>query len=71
MIPFDIEAVYDHGSLKLPRELPLRDGQTVTITVHAVDSAVQRLVGLVPWHGSVEDLDALIECEDNDPLEGS
>lgn len=71
MNQLEIEAVYEHGTLKLPRELPLQEGQKVTITVHPVGSAVERLVGSVPWHGSIEDLDALIQSDDNDPLEVS
>jgi predicted DNA-binding antitoxin AbrB/MazE fold protein len=30
----EIEAVYEHGTLKLSRELPLVEGATVTITIH-------------------------------------
>ena len=30
----EIEAVYENGTLKLPRELPLQEGQKVTITIH-------------------------------------
>jgi len=65
----DIEAIYEQGTLKLPHELPLQEGQKVTITIHPTGSAVKRLVGLVPWHGSQEDLDYLILSEENDPLE--
>ncbi len=65
----DIEAIYEHGTLRLPQELPLQEGQKVTITIHPTSSAVKRLVGLVPWHGSQEDLDYLILSEENDPLE--
>jgi predicted DNA-binding antitoxin AbrB/MazE fold protein len=64
-----IEAVYEKGTLKLTRELPLQEGQKVTITIHPAGSPVKRLVGLVPWHGSREDLDQLILSEENDPLE--
>ena len=39
----EIEAVYENGTLKLPRELPLAEGQKVTITIHPTGSAVQRL----------------------------
>jgi predicted DNA-binding antitoxin AbrB/MazE fold protein len=67
----DIEAVYERGTLKLPRELPLQEGQKVTITIHPTGEAVKRLVGLVPWHGSQEDLDYLILSEDNSSLETS
>jgi hypothetical protein len=51
--------------------LPLQDGQKVTITIHPVGSAVDRLVGSVPWHGSIEDLDYLIMSDDNSTLEES
>ncbi len=67
----DIEAVYEHGTLKLPHELPLHEGQKVAITIHATGGGVKRLVGLVPWHGSQEDLDYLILSEDNSSLDGS
>ncbi len=65
----DIVAIYEHGTLKLPHKLPLQEGQKVIITIHPTGSAVKRLVGLVPWHGSQEDLDYLILSEENDPLE--
>lgn len=71
MEKLEIDAIYERGLLKLPRELPLQEGQKVTITIHPSDTAVKRLVGLVPWHGSREDLDLLILSEDNDPLEAS
>jgi predicted DNA-binding antitoxin AbrB/MazE fold protein len=71
MNPLNIEAVYQQGTLKLPAPLPLQEGQKVTITIHPVGSAVDRLVGSVPWHGSVEDLDALIMSPENDPLEAT
>ena len=71
MNALEIDVVYENGALKLPRELPIPDGQKVRITIHAMGSAVQRLVGSVAWPGSVEDLDTLIHSEDNDPLEAS
>jgi predicted DNA-binding antitoxin AbrB/MazE fold protein len=65
----DIEAVYQHGTLKLPHELPLSDGQKVRITIHATGRAQRRARGLIQWKGSLEDLDNLILGEDCDPLE--
>jgi predicted DNA-binding antitoxin AbrB/MazE fold protein len=29
----EIEAAYENGTLKLPRELPLQEGQRVTLTI--------------------------------------
>src|SRR5688500_13761069 len=37
-----IEAVYAGGVLKLPRELPLEEGQTVTITIHPPSGVAER-----------------------------
>ena len=71
MNQINVEAIYEHGTLKLPQELPLQDGQKVTITIHPVGRAVERLAGSVPWHGSVEDLDYLIMSDDNSTLEAS
>jgi predicted DNA-binding antitoxin AbrB/MazE fold protein len=67
MEKLEIEAVYEHGTLKLPRDLPLQEGQKVTITIHPTP----RSRALMRWKGSLEDLDYLILSDDNDPLEAS
>jgi predicted DNA-binding antitoxin AbrB/MazE fold protein len=64
-----IEAIYEHGILKLPRELPLAEGQKVTITIYPTGLTIQRQRALMSWNGSQQDLDYLILSEDNDPLE--
>jgi predicted DNA-binding antitoxin AbrB/MazE fold protein len=61
-----IEAVYEKGVLKLPRELPLIEGATVTITIHP-----PRRLGVIkhtaiPFTGDPEELDRWL----NDPDEG-
>jgi predicted DNA-binding antitoxin AbrB/MazE fold protein len=61
-----VEAVYENGVLKLSRELPLHEGQKVTITIHPTGSPPQRLYGLVPWKGDLEEFDRWL----NDPDEG-
>ena len=65
----EIEAIYEHGALKLPRELPLQEGQKVVITIHPTTRTVQRRRSLINWKGSQEDLDYLILSEENDALE--
>jgi len=62
----DVEAVYEHGTLKLPCALPLPEGQKVTITIHPTGSAVERFYGMIPWKGDLEELDRWL----NDPDEG-
>src|SRR5262245_27892214 len=42
----ELEAIYERGTLKLSRELPLQDGQKVIITIHSIGSAVERLYGV-------------------------
>jgi predicted DNA-binding antitoxin AbrB/MazE fold protein len=70
MEKMDIEAVYEHGTLKLPQALPLPDGQKVTITVHPPAPVKRRRV-VMEWSGSQADLDDLILSDENDPLEAS
>lgn len=55
----EIEAVYEHGTLKLPRELPLVEGATVTITIHPPGrpGVIKHL--RIPWTGSREELEQL------------
>ena len=55
----EIEAIYEHGVLKLPRELPLKHGATVRITIHPPGRAgvVQHV--RIPWTGSQEELERL------------
>jgi predicted DNA-binding antitoxin AbrB/MazE fold protein len=63
----DIEAVYENGTLKLPVELPLEEGQRVTITIHPPAKGRRRAV--IDWKGSQEDLDYLLG-PDNHPFAG-
>lgn len=65
----EVEAIYERGTLKLPSELPLQEGQKVKITVHAMGSAVDRLYGMLKWTGSQQDLDYLLG-PDNHPWTG-
>jgi len=61
----EIEAVYEHGTLKLPRELPLIEGATVRVTIHPPKKpgAVKHV--RIPWRGSIEDLKYLAGSDDN------
>jgi predicted DNA-binding antitoxin AbrB/MazE fold protein len=56
----EVEAIYEHGALKLPRALPLQEGQKVKITIHSTGCAVDRLYGMLKWTGTQEDLDELL-----------
>ena len=43
----EIEAVYENGALKLSRQLPLTEGQKVTITIHPPGGVARRGYGLL------------------------
>ena len=60
----EIEAVYEKGTLKLSRELPLREGQSVRLTLHDVGTGRTR--AFLHWTGSKEDLEYLLG-PDNHP----
>jgi predicted DNA-binding antitoxin AbrB/MazE fold protein len=62
----EIEAVFDNGVLKPERELPLKNGQRVKLTVQKLGSAVERFYGMLGWTGDLEEIDRWL----NDPDEG-
>jgi predicted DNA-binding antitoxin AbrB/MazE fold protein len=65
----EIEATYENGILRLDRPLPLGQGQRLRVTVHLPASHAQQSAGLIPWSGSVEDLEYLAESPENSPWE--
>jgi predicted DNA-binding antitoxin AbrB/MazE fold protein len=65
-----VDAVYENGVLKPAQPLPLREHETVRVTVHTESGPPGRAYGIAGWTGSVEDLNRLIEDADNDPAEG-
>jgi predicted DNA-binding antitoxin AbrB/MazE fold protein len=52
-----IEAVYVHGILKLPRELPLNEGQKVSIIIQPLGRIVEQAYGRLQSPLSIGDLD--------------
>jgi predicted DNA-binding antitoxin AbrB/MazE fold protein len=64
MHKLEITAVYEGGTLKLERALPLPEGQKVTVTVQPLGGAVRRLAGLIPWSGTREELEHFLSDSD-------
>jgi predicted DNA-binding antitoxin AbrB/MazE fold protein len=56
----EIEAVYEGGVLRLPRELPLEEGATVRLTIHPPGRAGVVKHVRIPWSGSLEELDRFL-----------
>jgi predicted DNA-binding antitoxin AbrB/MazE fold protein len=69
----EIEAVYEKGALKLPRELPLAEGHKVTITIHPPGGVVGRAAQGYQVRLSPEDVEQLLGpdnhpwADDSDP----
>ncbi len=55
----EIEAVYENGSLKLPRQFPFTEGQRITITIHPPGGVVTRSYGLLESTLSADELERL------------
>ena len=66
-----IEATYENGMLKLKEPLPLKENETVKVTVQTSADIGRQAAGAIHWTGSVEDLDYLIQSVENDPLEST
>ena len=66
-----IEATYENGMLKLKEPLPLKENETVKVTVQTSADIGQQAAGKIHWTGALEDLDYLIQSVENDPLESS
>lgn len=64
-----VEATYENGALKLAGPLPLKEHERVTVTIRPVVGVARQASRMVPWTGSLEDLDYLIDNVENDSLE--
>lgn len=60
----DVEVIYEKGVLKPSRELPLQEGQKVTITIQSVGNAVQRFCGSLRWTRDPEELHRYLDDPD-------
>lgn len=76
-----VEAIYEGGVLKPARPLPLKENETVQITIQPSDKllpsaadeaefAVRQSQGLLGWTGDAETLHHLAESSELDPQEG-
>jgi predicted DNA-binding antitoxin AbrB/MazE fold protein len=55
----EIEAVYQNGILKLPRSLPLTEGQQVRITIHPPGGVANRGYGILQSSLHPEELERI------------
>jgi predicted DNA-binding antitoxin AbrB/MazE fold protein len=62
----EIEAIYENGTLKLDRALPLEENERVIVSVQRKGSRARQSAGMVKWPGNEQELDALLS-PDNQP----
>jgi predicted DNA-binding antitoxin AbrB/MazE fold protein len=68
-MPWEVEATYENGVLKLDRPLPLGEHARVTVSVKPLASQIRQSAGLIPWTGDARSLENLLG-PDNQPWEG-
>jgi predicted DNA-binding antitoxin AbrB/MazE fold protein len=51
---FVIDAVYENGTLKLDKPLPLKENQRVKVTVQQEEAVAELTYGLIGWTGDPE-----------------
>jgi predicted DNA-binding antitoxin AbrB/MazE fold protein len=64
-----VEAIYENGVLKPAQPLPLKEHETVRITIEPAVTHVRRSAGLIGWTGSQEDADFVALSPALDPQE--
>jgi predicted DNA-binding antitoxin AbrB/MazE fold protein len=59
-----VEAIYEHGVLKPAQPLPLKEHETVRITIEPRLSWAERTAGILQWPGDFEDLRRIVEDDE-------
>jgi predicted DNA-binding antitoxin AbrB/MazE fold protein len=59
-----VEAIYENGVLKPARPLPLKEHETVRITIEPQLSWAERTSGILQWTGDLEDLRRIVEDDE-------
>jgi predicted DNA-binding antitoxin AbrB/MazE fold protein len=55
----EIDAIYENGMLKLPRLMPLTEGQKVTITIHPAAGIAKQSYGLLQSKIGVDEMERI------------
>ena len=64
-----IEATYENGVLKPAQPLPLKEHETVRISVHTQSTPLMEAYGIMGFKGTDEELDFFALDPEFDPLE--
>jgi predicted DNA-binding antitoxin AbrB/MazE fold protein len=60
-MPLTVEAVYENGVLKPTQPLPLKEHETLRVTIEPRTNWVQESAGILKWNGTPEDLQRFAE----------
>jgi predicted DNA-binding antitoxin AbrB/MazE fold protein len=64
-----VEAVYENGTLKLERPLPLAEHAKVRVTVQPGASLAAQTAGMIGWKGDAETFERILaEAEEPEDL---
>jgi predicted DNA-binding antitoxin AbrB/MazE fold protein len=63
-MPLTIEAIHENGILKPAQPLPLKEHETVRITIEPQISWVERTAGMLKWTGDPEVLRRIAEDDE-------
>lgn len=64
-----VEAVYENGVLKPKSPLPLREKETVRVSIESPITWAERTAGMIPWTGDPELLRRIAEDDEFGILE--
>jgi predicted DNA-binding antitoxin AbrB/MazE fold protein len=68
-MPITVEAVYENGVLRPKQPLPLKEHETVRITLHSGANWVERTAGIMGFTGSAEEAEYFARDPELDPRE--
>jgi predicted DNA-binding antitoxin AbrB/MazE fold protein len=66
-----IEAIYENGTLKLERPLPLKEHEKVQVTVVQLSSLAEQCYGMMGWTGDDSTLERVALDPELDPQESA
>jgi predicted DNA-binding antitoxin AbrB/MazE fold protein len=61
-----VEAIYEHGALKLVHPVPLQEHERVQVTIHSKTNWVEKTYGICGWKGSAEEAERFATDPDLD-----
>jgi predicted DNA-binding antitoxin AbrB/MazE fold protein len=64
-----VDATYENGTLRLERALPLKEHETVRVTVEPGSRRAHQTAGMLGWRGDVETFERIeAEAETSEPV---